>query len=206
YAVIFLHRHRSLYPFTLGLIFMVNQQALPNIGKVLLCYQVVKEARLLLPVEFSTLSEYLHHLKAAAQALRPIGSKAMFYLAAAVSDFYIPASEMPEHKIQSSNGPLQVSKESHQIQKWSPRCRIWDFLQAGDGPIHPAGQSSAGTGQQAVVASVLDTRRGYVVVVTPYTQAKLVLTDEEASKDVEIEDSIVSNLTRAHGQFITQQD
>lgn len=32
----------------------------------------------------------------------------MFYLAAAVSDFYIPASEMPEHKIQSSNGPLQV--------------------------------------------------------------------------------------------------
>ncbi len=39
-----------------------------------------------------------------------LGSKAMFYLAAAVSDFYIPASEMPEHKIQSSNGPLQVSK------------------------------------------------------------------------------------------------
>lgn len=33
----------------------------------------------------------------------------MFYLAAAVSDFYIPVSEMPEHKIQSSEGPLQVS-------------------------------------------------------------------------------------------------
>lgn len=139
----------------------------------------------------------------------------MFYLAAAVSDFYIPASDMPEHKIQSSNGPLQVSKESHQIQRHmlfirdpllsqdsflSCSCHvdqyedgpqdvvaagglgstgIWDFLQAGDGPVHPAGQSSAGTGQQAVVASVLDTRRGYVV----YTQAKLVLTDEEASRD-----------------------
>jgi len=38
-----------------------------------------------------------------------LGSKAMFYLAAAVSDFYIPACDMPEHKIQSSNGPLQVS-------------------------------------------------------------------------------------------------
>lgn len=36
----------------------------------------------------------------------------MFYLAAAVSDFYIPTSEMPEHKIQSSNGPLQVSVAS----------------------------------------------------------------------------------------------
>uniref|UniRef100_A0A8D2MVX5 Uncharacterized protein n=1 Tax=Zonotrichia albicollis TaxID=44394 RepID=A0A8D2MVX5_ZONAL len=39
----------------------------------------------------------------------PTGSSAMFYLAAAVSDFYIPVSEMPEHKIQSSEGPLQVS-------------------------------------------------------------------------------------------------
>lgn len=36
------------------------------------------------------------------------GSSAMFYLAAAVSDFYIPVSEMPEHKIRSSGGPLQV--------------------------------------------------------------------------------------------------
>lgn len=36
------------------------------------------------------------------------GSSAMFYLAAAVSDFYIPVSEMPEHKIHSSGGPLQV--------------------------------------------------------------------------------------------------
>lgn len=39
----------------------------------------------------------------------------MFYLAAAVSDFYIPASEMPEHKIQSSNGPLQVLCENTNI-------------------------------------------------------------------------------------------
>uniref|UniRef100_A0A4W5Q7U6 DNA/pantothenate metabolism flavoprotein C-terminal domain-containing protein n=1 Tax=Hucho hucho TaxID=62062 RepID=A0A4W5Q7U6_9TELE len=76
---------------------MVNQQALPNIGKVLKRYLAVKEAWILLHVEFSTLSEYL---KAAAQALSPIGSKAMFYLAAAVS-----------HKIQPSNGPLQVSKK-----------------------------------------------------------------------------------------------
>lgn len=37
----------------------------------------------------------------------------MFYLAAAVSDFYIPASEMPEHKIQSSNGPLQVKNHKN---------------------------------------------------------------------------------------------
>lgn len=160
YAVIFLHRHRSLYPYTSMFSSMnmlealkfrseeeassdaaevvVNQQVFPNITKVLKKYQEVKENRLLLPIEFNTLSDYLHLLKAAAQALSTIGriesfkntnhnmllklifqfvlhqgSMAMFYLAAAVSDFYIPASEMPEHKIQSSNGPLQVSEQAN---------------------------------------------------------------------------------------------
>lgn len=47
------------------------------------------------------------------------GPSAMFYLAAAVSDFYVPASEMPEHKIQSSGGPLQVMGGSLP-EIWSP--------------------------------------------------------------------------------------
>ena len=34
----------------------------------------------------------------------PLGSRALIYLAAAVSDFYVPSAEMAEHKIQSSNG------------------------------------------------------------------------------------------------------
>lgn len=94
YAVIFLHRHRSLYPYTRmfsamnmldALTFnsgegtssgevVVNQQVLPNIAKALKRYQEVKEGKLLLPIEFSTLSEYLHLLKAAAQALSTIGT------------------------------------------------------------------------------------------------------------------------------------
>lgn len=95
YAVIFLHRHRSLYPYTRmfltinmldALMFqgggapgntgevVVNQQVLPNIAKVLKRYEEVKKSRLLLPIEFSTLSEYLHLLKAAAQALSKIGN------------------------------------------------------------------------------------------------------------------------------------
>lgn len=94
YAVVFLHRHRSLYPYTrrytglnlldclsldpvqegTGLV-TVDQTKLPNITEVLRRYQLVKSAGLLLPVEFSTLSEYLHLLKAAAQALSSIGKK-----------------------------------------------------------------------------------------------------------------------------------
>ncbi|XP_068170973.1 phosphopantothenate--cysteine ligase [Antennarius striatus] len=234
YAVIFLHRHRSLYPYTRMFSTMnmldalkfrnegtsgsdsevvVNQQVLPNIAKVLKRYQEVKEGRLLLPIEFSTLSEYLHLLKAAAQALSTIGSKAMFYLAAAVSDFYIPASEMPEHKIQSSNGPLQLSMNmvpkilAPLVKDWAPRAFVISFKLETDATIllEKARRALDTYRHQAVVANVLDSRRGYVVVVTPETQVELVLTEEDEKNEVEIEDRIVNKLTSAHNQFRSQQ-
>lgn len=229
YAVIFLHRHRSLYPYTrmfstINMLdalqlksergeVVVNQEVLPNITKVLKRYQEVNKTRLLLPVEFSALSEYLHLLKAAAQALSTIGSKAMFYLAAAVSDFYIPASEMPEHKIQSSNGPLQLSLNmvpkilSPLVKDWAPQAFVISFKLETDASIllDKAKKALDTYRHQAVVANVLDSRRGYVVVVTRDTQVELILTDDDVKRDIEIEDKIVSNLTLAHGKFIDQQ-
>ncbi|XP_060714101.1 phosphopantothenate--cysteine ligase isoform X2 [Tachysurus vachellii] len=231
YAVIFLHRHRSLYPYTRlytginlldcltldtvhgsGLV-TVDQRKLPNITEVLKRYQEVKSAGLLLPVEFSTLSEYLHLLKAAAQALSSIGSKAMFYLAAAVSDFYIPASEMPEHKIQSSNGPLQISMKmvpkilKPLVKDWAPKAFVTSFkLETDPSILLERARCALDTYKhQAVVANVLDTRHGYVVVVTKDSQKELVLTDEEAQREVEIEEKIVKNLSHAHTQFINQK-
>ncbi|XP_034022144.1 phosphopantothenate--cysteine ligase [Thalassophryne amazonica] len=233
YAVVFLHRHRSLYPYsrtfsTINVLdalqfksenedssvsgeLVVNQQVLPNIAQVLKRYQEMKDAGLLLPIEFITLSEYLHLLKAAAQALSTIGSKAMFYLAAAVSDFYIPASEMPEHKIQSSDGPLQLTMKmvpkilSPLVKEWAPQAFVVSFKLETDKTIllEKARRALATYRHQAVVANVLDSRRGYVVIVTHDTQVELILTDEDVMKDVEIEERIVSNLTLAHSQFIS---
>ena len=46
-------------------------------------------------ITFTTLAEYLHILHVLTEsALAPLGSKAMLYLAAAVSDFYIPSANM----------------------------------------------------------------------------------------------------------------
>uniref|UniRef100_A0A3B4BKF4 Phosphopantothenate--cysteine ligase n=2 Tax=Periophthalmus magnuspinnatus TaxID=409849 RepID=A0A3B4BKF4_9GOBI len=230
YAVVFLHRHRSLYPYTRmfsninmldalqvkrdqGGEVVVNQEVLPNIAKVLKRYQEVKENRLLLPIEFSALSEYLHLLKAAAQALSSVGSNAMFYLAAAVSDFYIPASEMPEHKIQSSNGPLQLSLNmvpkilSPLVKDWAPQAFVISFKLETDASIllDKAKRALDTYRHQAVVANVLDSRRGYVVVVTRDTQVELLLSDEDVKNDIEIEERIVSNLTSAHKRFINKQ-
>ncbi|XP_062401165.1 phosphopantothenate--cysteine ligase [Sardina pilchardus] len=228
YAVIFLHRHRSLYPYTrlyagTNLLdaltaepestrVVVDQSALPNIAAVLTRYQAVRAAGLLLPVEFSTLSDYLHLLKAAAQALSGIGSKAMFYLAAAVSDFYIPASEMPEHKIQSSNGPLQISMKmvpkmlSPLVCDWAPRAFIVSFKLETDAGIllQRARGALERYRHQAVVANVLDTRRGYVVVVTRHQQHELRVSEDDALNNVEIEERIVGNLAAAHTSFMLQ--
>ncbi|KAG7280522.1 LOW QUALITY PROTEIN: hypothetical protein CRUP_022052 [Coryphaenoides rupestris] len=191
---------------------VVDQEALPKYTE---CCSEVKREGLLLPVEFSTLSEYLHLLKASAQVLGTLGSKAMFYLAAAVSDFYIPACDMPEHKIQSSNGPLQISMKmvpkilSPLVKDWAPHAFVISFKLETDSSILLDKARKALRHLQA-------RRRWWPTCwtpggatwwwVTPDTQAELVLTDEDVSKQVEIEEMIVSNLKGAHAQFISKQD
>jgi phosphopantothenate-cysteine ligase len=53
-----------------------------------------KTKNYLLKITFTTLSEYLHVLREVASILQKIGINAMLYLAAAVSDFYIPSANM----------------------------------------------------------------------------------------------------------------
>lgn len=50
-----------------------------------------------------TVTDYLLILREAARALAPFRQNACLFLAAAVSDFFVPPQEMQEHKIQSSS-------------------------------------------------------------------------------------------------------
>ncbi|ERE65354.1 phosphopantothenate--cysteine ligase-like protein [Cricetulus griseus] len=70
-------------------------------------YQEGAAASTFVAIEFTTLADYLPLLHAV--ALKPLGCAAMFYLVAEASDFYIPVSETPKHKIHSSGGPLQIT-------------------------------------------------------------------------------------------------
>ncbi|PPD93109.1 hypothetical protein GOBAR_DD09951 [Gossypium barbadense] len=63
---------------------------------------------ILLKLPFVTIFEYLQMLKIISSSMRTLGPRAMFYLAAAVSDFYVPWKSMVEHKIQSASGPLDM--------------------------------------------------------------------------------------------------
>ena len=62
--------------------------------EVLVKYQKMKLENTLLMVPFTTMFDYLFHLRELSILLEPLGSRAMVYLAAAVSDFYIHPSNM----------------------------------------------------------------------------------------------------------------
>ncbi|KAL5569205.1 hypothetical protein UlMin_025780 [Ulmus minor] len=51
---------------------------------------------------------FLMMLRMITLSMRPLGPQAVFYLAAAVSDFYVPWERMAVHKIQSASGPLNM--------------------------------------------------------------------------------------------------
>lgn len=93
------------------------------------------------------------------------------------------------------------------VKDWAPQAFVISFKLETDATIllEKARRALDTYRHQVVVANVLDSRRGYVVVVTPETQVELILTEEDVRNDIEIEERIVSNLTLAHNKFITQQ-
>ncbi|KAL0256218.1 Phosphopantothenate--cysteine ligase cab2 [Diplodia seriata] len=119
YAVIYLHRQFSLLPYSRHyshntrsfLDFMredeagrviVDEEHQRKMLRVLRQYTEVKRQNTLLILSFVTITDYLWELREVAKLMRPLGSRALFYLAAAVSDFFVPKDRMVEHKIQSA--------------------------------------------------------------------------------------------------------
>lgn len=108
YAVIFLYSKKSLLPYSRHFVKLpvldlldiqngdvcIRDEYRGEIKIVLQKYKDVTDQGRLLMVDFSHLTEYLHLLRACSQHLNTMGPQAMLYLAAAVSDFYIPKSEM----------------------------------------------------------------------------------------------------------------
>lgn len=70
----------------------------------------------LLVLEFASIFEYVVILRLSALALRPARRSALVVLAAAVSDFYLPPSQMGTHKIQS-RGSGGLSLELAEVPK-----------------------------------------------------------------------------------------
>ena len=135
YAVIFLHRQFSLLPYSRHYSHSVNcfldfmthngggevvieSEYQDQMSDVLDKYKRAKKENTLLVLPFTNVNEYLWYLRELAMLMQPLGSNSLFYLAAAVSDFFVPADRMVEHKIQSSedfnNSHKQNGESDHE--------------------------------------------------------------------------------------------
>ncbi|KAI8548211.1 hypothetical protein RHMOL_Rhmol07G0255400 [Rhododendron molle] len=230
YSVIFLYRRGTFQPFC---------RSLPE-DPLLECFEVSKELNVqarqshfeavkraigehcavwiavdqghLLKLPFTTIFEYLQILQLIAMSMKNLGKCAMFYLAAAVSDFYVPWKSMVEHKIQSASGPLdmrlvQVPKMLSVLRKdWVPMAFCISFKLETDSKIllEKAEMALKKYKMHLVVANELETRKEVVVVVTSSEKISVHRDKNEASADVE--SPLIKLLVEKHSSYIEGPD
>ena len=196
YAVIFLHRQFSLLPYSRHyshstncfLDFMddadgeviVRPEYQEKMRRVLHQYQLAKKNRMLLLLPFTTVTDYLFELRSLATLMQPLGSRALFYLAAAVSDFFIPRERMEEHKIQSFSEKPGTEKQliinldpvpkflSKLVSSWAPRKSMIVSFKLETDPsllVSKAEQALERYGHDLVIGNLLTTRKWEVVFI-----------------------------------------
>ncbi|KAI0346417.1 phosphopantothenate-cysteine ligase [Trametopsis cervina] len=243
YAVIFMHRQFSLQPFSRHyshsthpfLDFLdVDDSEIPTridvrpeerqqLIEVLSQYKQVQKAGTLHTLTFVTVNDYLWLLRALSQELFVLGRSAMFYLAAAVSDFFLPRQKMSEHKIQSGKGSLHIEMDQVPkilkplVSEWTREGYIVSFKLETDSDllIPKARAALARYGHQVVIGNDLHRRKFEVVFVTPingqrparpppevddfdlFTETWLHI-DPAREPQKEIEEDIVAELVKRH--------
>ncbi|KAG0304173.1 hypothetical protein BGZ98_005837 [Dissophora globulifera] len=227
YAVIFMHRQFSLQPYSRHyshsrncfLEFMeadengihVMPSYVEEMRTVLHKYRETQKAGTLLTLDFVTVNDYLFLLREAAQIISKMDVNAMYYLAAAVSDFFIPADKMSEHKIQSGDGLLNLSMDQVPkvlkplVNDWTPKAFIVSFKLETDEELLPlkARQALKRYGHQIVIGNVLTTRKRVVKLITNENETEIRLTPEEDEVEhIEIESRIVPELIERHSEWI----
>ncbi|KAK7204375.1 putative phosphopantothenoylcysteine synthetase [Myxozyma melibiosi] len=231
YAVIFLHRQFSLLPYSRHyshstncfLDFMeendgqvvVSQQYQQQMRTVLRKYRAAKDRNQLLLLPFTTINQYLHTLRTVSVILQSAGPRALFYLAAAVSDFFIPPSRIPEHKIQSKAGGNKLIMDldpvpkflNRLVERWAPGAMIISFKLETDSEIliSKARQALERYSHQLVIGNLLQTRKNEIVFVEPEVPETWIrLSDEQIKDGTEIESLIIPATIERHTAWIEQ--
>ena len=75
-------------------VLVVDPAYASDMNKILLKYHKAKETNQLLLLDFVTVSDYLFKLQSATRILARLEKNVMYYLAAAVSDFFIPKEKL----------------------------------------------------------------------------------------------------------------
>ncbi|XP_069152943.1 phosphopantothenate--cysteine ligase 2-like, partial [Solanum lycopersicum] len=227
YSVVFLYRRGSCQPFCSTLpddplleCFSVADDS--SIEVDALHAETVKRAitesltavaeGILLKLPFTTIFEYLQILQLISVSLRDFGPSAIFFLAAAVSDFYVPWKNMALHKIQSASGPLdirlaQVPKMLSVLRnEWAPMAFHISFKLETDTDILLAKANMAleKYKMHMVIANELSTRKEEVIVVTE--QEKVTVRRDSTRAGAEVESPLVELVVDRHSTYIKKFD
>lgn len=228
YAVIFLHRAQTLEPFlrhfnqklvfdTLSECLLSEEDddklalepmhnLLDDMRDLLKSYRESKDR--LLSIGFVELADYIHYLHQISIVMNELAPKSIFYLAAAVSDFYIPPNNLSTHKIHSDE-PLRltlqlVPKFLHPLVKyWAPDTYVVSFKLETEPEklISKSRRALDCYGHKLVIANELRTRTERVLLVDK-SQAKEIILKEQDPPIKEIEDAIIDELVRRHNGFL----
>jgi phosphopantothenate-cysteine ligase len=142
--------------------------------RVLGTYKSVQKSGTLHTMTFVTVNDYLWLLRAVSQELSVLGRSAMYYLAAAVSDFFLPRQKMSEHKIQSGKGSLHIEMDQvpkilkPMVDEWTREGYIVSFKLETDPEllIPKACAALERYGHQIVIGNDLNRRKYEVVFVS----------------------------------------
>ncbi|TCD61461.1 hypothetical protein EIP91_008396 [Steccherinum ochraceum] len=246
YAVIFMHRQFSLQPFsrhyshsthpfldfldidptdTDGHKISVTRAEQAQLLNVLTTYKEVHQTGALHTLTFVTVNDYLWMLRAVSKELSILGRNSLFYLAAAVSDFFLPRQKMSEHKIQSGKGSLHIEMDQVPkilkplVNEWTREGFIVSFkLETDPDLLTPKSRTALSRyGHQVVIGNDLHRRKFEVLFVSPASSSKP-LDDQrpgdfvetwiriDLAKDPskEIEEDIVAELVKRHDAWIRE--
>lgn len=225
YCVIFVHREFSLKPYSqhysnhsiLDLL-EIDASGQPKVKEVfqkglandLVLYEKAKRENLLLEVPFTTVNQYLYTLRMISSEVQPFNERALFYLAAAVSDFFLPMSKLSEHKIQS-NGMAKLVVDLDPVPKflntlaksWTSGAMIVSFKLETDkilllGKCRDALKKY---GHQLVIGNLLQTRKDEIYLVGPDFEKHVVRPTETAI----IEEVFLPYVIELHGKYMGSQ-
>jgi phosphopantothenate-cysteine ligase len=178
----------------------------------------------LLTIPFRTVEEYLGRLQLISTSLNdcPI---TMCFLAAAVSDFYIPQAQRTEHKIQSANDGLTihlepVPKAIGQLRRnWAPEAFVVSFKLETDPQIlrEKSERAVSRYGCHMVIGNLLKSRHEKIWLLQPPDQRNKHPSDASDASDwplTEItrpvsddpdalESKLVDTVVQAHFEYIS---
>ncbi|KAK8649136.1 hypothetical protein V6N13_129871 [Hibiscus sabdariffa] len=223
YKVIFLYRRGTCQPYCRSLPedpllecfeladasdFRVRQSHSEAVKGAIGNHHAAVAGGLLLKLPFTTIFEYLQMLRIIASSMRSLECRAMFYLAAAVSDFYVPWKSMAEHKIQSASGPLdmrlmQVPKMLSVLRtEWTPMAFCISFKLETDSKIllEKANMALKKYKMHSVVANELLNRKEEVTVVTE--NGNISVCRDKTRPGSDVEGPLIELLVNRHSTYI----